>query len=153
MLEFREGQGKSKHTHNLMSFLQPSPVCAFEVSSAGTSVVLVLQVTSLCWPISSSFSPAESSSEDSLREDTGKNTSLNTWIPKVNVAFAWKTRGRNQTLHESEGENCGYTHNTPLNSLSTLKFLLCFHLIFRPCKHPSDTKESLYFWWIKLKLK
>lgn len=51
-----------------MVFLQPSPVCVFKARSAETSVVLVLLVTSFEAPTSSSLSPVDSSSDDSLKK-------------------------------------------------------------------------------------
>lgn len=47
-----------------------SPAGVFELCSAGTSVVLVLLVASWA-PVSSSLSPADSSSEDSLKKKKG----------------------------------------------------------------------------------
>lgn len=76
------------NTLKLLAFLQPSPVFVFEVCSAETPVVLVLLVTSLEAPTSSSLSPVDSSSDDSLKKWKGKkNMVLNTgdWISKVTV--------------------------------------------------------------------
>lgn len=51
-----------------------SPACVFELCSAGTSVVLVLLVAASWAPVSSSLSPADSSSEDSLKRKKGEKT-------------------------------------------------------------------------------
>lgn len=49
-----------------------SPAGVFELCSAGTSVVLVLLVAASWAPVSSSLSPADSSSEDSLKKKKGE---------------------------------------------------------------------------------
>ena len=105
MLEFREGRKKSKHTPpGGLSSSCSSPVCVFGVCSAGTSVVLVLLVTSLCAPISSSLSPADSSSEDSLQKRKGKNLSPDTG--ERSSQSDCKIPGENQRpCTESGGEN------------------------------------------------
>lgn len=75
-----------------MAVLQPSPVCVFELFSAGTSVVSAPQATSLCAPVSSSLSPVDSSSEDSLQRK-GKRKSHSTEMtqsPKMAVTSEGK---------------------------------------------------------------
>ena len=57
----------TSNRHLILLHTFPSPVCVFVACSAGTSVVWVLLVTSLPAATSSSLSPVDSSSEDSLK--------------------------------------------------------------------------------------
>lgn len=84
------------HTFHLMAFLQSSPVCVFELFSAGTSVVSAPQASSFCAPVSSSLSPVDSSSEDSLQRK-GKRKHHFTEMTQVP---RWPSHPRgNLTLH------------------------------------------------------
>ena len=83
----RLGEGPRQSKHVVIS-PQASPCCVFELCSAGTSVVLVLLVNASWAQLSSSFSPVDSSSEDSLKNRKRKiNMSVprSEPIPKVTV--------------------------------------------------------------------
>lgn len=64
--------GSARESVNTL--LLHSPAGVFELCSAGTSVVLVLLVAASWAPVSSSLSPADSSSEDSLKKKKGEKT-------------------------------------------------------------------------------
>lgn len=70
----RQMLGSARESVNTLPLHSPAGV--FELCSAGTSVVLVLLVAASWAPVSSSLSPADSSSEDSLKKKKGEKTQL-----------------------------------------------------------------------------
>lgn len=77
--------GSARESVNTL--LLHSPAGVFELCSAGTSVVLVLLVAASWAPVSSSLSPVDSSSEDSLKKKKGEKPHSYVWVSR------WKRVG------------------------------------------------------------